>query len=234
MPGKPARRGARSAGVAREDGLRSCAVTRLQRPKQQLLRFVRDPRGYWTADLAGRLPGRGLYVVPTLANLRAFLKRRGPPAESLDPHLERVGAALAERFLDGLGLARRAGCLRRGLRDVTEAVQEGGRPIVLLAADTAVNTRQKLAQLVHRHGLQDVWELLDRERFGLACGNNGPVAVLAVMEMKMADRVRVDALRWGDFCNGPTRVGVLNGAGGAAGVVAGALSQGTDDLFQDQ
>ena len=180
--------------------IRSCAVTRIQRHKKGLLRFVQDPQGGWTADLAGRLPGRGVYVLPAAVNLRASLERRGVAQGEQEQRLAQVGSGLVARFLDGLGLARRAGCLRRGLRDVTEAVQGGGRPVVLLlAADTAVHTRQKMAQLIHRHALEDVWELLDREQFGLACGNNGPVAVLAVMDFRMGDRVRNDALRWRDF-----------------------------------
>lgn len=184
---------------ASASGLRSCSITRLQRPKQGLLRFVPDPQGVWTADLAGRLPGKGVYAIPAPDTLRAFLKRRGVVPSDIDARLEQVGDALSARFLDGLGLARRAGCLRRGLRDVSEAVQSGGRPLVLLAADTALNTRQKLDQLIRRYALEDVWEMLNRERFGLACGNNGPVAVLAVMDVRMGDRVRSDALRWRDF-----------------------------------
>lgn len=192
--------------ASRESGLRSCVVTRLQRPKQGLLRFVADPQGEWRADLAGRLPGKGLYVVPAPANLRSVLKRRGTPPTEIETRLEQIGSALSARFLDGLGLARRAGCLRRGFRDLAEAVQSGGRPTVLLAADTAANTRQKLAQLIHRHGLDDVWELLDRERFGLACGNNGPVAVLGVVDDRMSHRIRIDALRWRDFFGQQTTV----------------------------
>lgn len=181
--------------------LRSCAVTRIQRPREQLLRFVLNPAGQWTADLMGRLPGRGLYVIPSRVNVRALLKRRSVAPAEIDVILEHLAAALSGRFLDGVGLSRRAGCLCRGLRDVSETVQGGERPILLLAADTAVNTRQKLGQLVRRYALEDVWELLDREQLGLACGNNGPVAVLAVMGSGMGRRVQADALRLRDFFN---------------------------------
>ncbi|MBF0160921.1 MAG: DUF448 domain-containing protein [Magnetococcales bacterium] len=196
--GKNAKRPAAPKAPPQEDGVRSCAVTRQHRPKKALLRFVQDAQGGWTADLNGRLPGRGLYVVPTPANLRALAKRWGMLGE-VEGLLQRVGSGLVARFLDGLGLARRSGSLRRGLRDVSEAVQGGERPILVLAADTAIHTRQKVAQLIHRYTLEDVWELLDREQLGLACGNNGPVAVLAVVELGMAERIRSDALRWRDF-----------------------------------
>ncbi len=98
----------------------------------------------------------------------------------------------------------------------------------MLAADTAVHTRQKVAQLIHRHALEDVWELLDREQFGLACGNNGPVAVLAVMELKMGDRVRNDALRWRDFFS-------ESSLGGELGVTRGRRRpSGAGDVAQGQ
>ncbi|MBF0460814.1 MAG: DUF448 domain-containing protein [Magnetococcales bacterium] len=199
MPGKPDNSTPAEVEVQSDNGTRSCAVTRQHRPRPGLLRFVLDPQGRWMADLAGRLPGRGVSVLPSPVQVRSLLKRRGVGADEMEAILQQVGQGLTARFLDGLGLARRAGCLRRGLRDVSEAVQGGGRPVLLLATDTAVHTRQKVIQLIHRYTLQDVWELLDREQFGLACGNNGPVAVLAVMDVRMGDRVRSDALRWRDF-----------------------------------
>lgn len=180
--------------------LRSCVITRTEAAKEQLLRFVLDPNGFLTADLAGRLPGRGLYVLPDQPTIRKLLKRRGIVQTEADKTLEFLGTALSKRFLEGLGLARRAGALRRGLRDVTEAFQtETHSPLLLLAADTASNTREKLERLVRRHTLKEYWELLDRAQFGTACGNNGPVAVLAVTNRGMSRRVRSDALRWREF-----------------------------------
>lgn len=181
--------------------VRTCAVTRCTRPKGELLRWVLGPDGQWVADLHGRLPGRGLYVITSQDAIRAFLKRRGISPSGIGATLEQLKRALPQRFLDGIGLAKRAGCLRRGLRDVSEAVGQGARPVLLLlAADTAGHTRQKLAQLQTRHALEEVWELLDRARFGEACGHGGLVAVLAVLDVGVSRRVRADALRWRDFC----------------------------------
>lgn len=178
---------------------RFCVITRARRPKERLLRMVLDPAGRWTVDVIGRLPGRGLYVIPNPVHVRTFLKKRHMTPAEIEATLLSLGEALSGRFLDGIGLARRAGCLRRGLRDVSDAIQGGQRPLLLLAADTAVHTRKKMEQLMHRYALEEIWELLDRERLGLACGNNGPVAVLAVTNSGMGRRVRGDALRWRDF-----------------------------------
>jgi predicted RNA-binding protein YlxR (DUF448 family)/ribosomal protein L7Ae-like RNA K-turn-binding protein len=191
--------GMRQEAAEEEDRtLRQCAVTRTRQAKERLLRLVSDPQGQWTVDLSGRLPGRGVHVQSDPQIIRRFLQRRGGTT-AVEPLLEQTGQGLTGRVLDGLGLARRAASLRRGLRDVTEGVEAGERPLIVLAADTAVHTRQKLSQLVHRHPGLEVWELLDRERLGLACGNNGPVAVLGVTEPRMAKRVRNDLLRWRDF-----------------------------------
>lgn len=181
---------------------RQCVVTREKRLRAWLLRFVPDPAGGWAVDLMGRLPGRGLYVIPNPAHVRSFLKRRGVTRDAQERIVARVGEALPRRLLDGVGLARRAGCLCRGLRAVSEVVPRlVVPPLVLLAGDAADNTRQKLAPLIQRHTLQDVWEVLDRERLGVASGSSGSVAVLAVTETGMGRRVRADALRWRDFCD---------------------------------
>ncbi|WP_130473064.1 DUF448 domain-containing protein [Candidatus Magnetaquicoccus inordinatus] len=193
--------GAKGDGVtdAEEGVFRQCAVTRTRRRKEHLLRLVSDPQGQWTVDLPGRLPGRGVHVLPDPQVVRRFLQRRGGAMVAVDPLLEQVGKALTSRILDGIGLARRAGCLQRGLRDVSEGVAAGAKPLILLAADTAQHTRQKLQQLLHRHAALEMWELLDRERFGNACGSSGPVAVLGVTELRMAERLRHDLLRWREF-----------------------------------
>ena len=188
------------AGPVISDRLqRRCVITRNLRPKEQLLRFVLDPNGCPVADLSGRLPGRGVYVLPSQGNIRTFLKRRGVKGAEAEEMLLTVGMAISRRFLQGLGLARRAGCLLRGFRDVAETVQSGQEPLLLLASDTAANTREKLERLIRKHGVEEPWELLDRARFGAACGNNGPLAILAVTRCGMIHRVRTDALRWRDF-----------------------------------
>ncbi|MBF0143875.1 MAG: DUF448 domain-containing protein [Magnetococcales bacterium] len=192
-----------------EVGVRSCFISRTRHPREVLLRFVVDPFGNLVEDLSGRLPGRGIYVVPDRGTLQALAKRKDalrrffpggvavPPMELLLPRLE-VG--FSRRLMDGIGLARRSGNLRTGLRGAEESLEGGEGPLLLLAADTAAHTREKFARLLARwaregHEGESLEGLLDRERFGLACGK-GPVAVLAVLGRKMVLRVRSDAWRW--------------------------------------
>ena len=53
------------AGSARSGGReteRQCAVTRIRRAPDDLLRFALDPEGRVVPDLKSRLPGRGVWL----------------------------------------------------------------------------------------------------------------------------------------------------------------------------
>src|SRR5918996_1355326 len=54
-------------GEAMERGertsVRTCLVTRVAHPPNELIRFVVDPDGLVVPDLANRLPGRGAWVL---------------------------------------------------------------------------------------------------------------------------------------------------------------------------
>lgn len=194
----------------REKGpTRTCVITRAEYPRERLLRFVADPEGRIMEDLSGRLPGRGVYIHPAPANLSALLKRpailsrmAGRPVQppSLEVLTGRLETGLLRRLLDGVGLARRAGMTRFGLDELLELLLAGQMPfLILLAADTAIHTREKLARMLARQTIPPpVLELLHRAELGAACGHK-PVAVLSVLNHGLARRIENDGRRWLDF-----------------------------------
>ncbi|MBF0455185.1 MAG: DUF448 domain-containing protein [Magnetococcales bacterium] len=191
--------------------VRTCAVSRKSGTKNQLLRFVVGPDGLLVEDLAGKLPGRGRYVVPTRHNLANLFKRSGLRGAAVEARLDRIGAALSRRLLDGISLSRRGGQLRWGLRAVQELVSAAvagpnghvSPMLWLLATDTATHTREKLDQQRRklRASVQvdpEIHELLDRSCFGTLCGG-GDVALLIVLGGGMVERVRADVFRLQTF-----------------------------------
>jgi hypothetical protein len=68
-----------------------------------------------------------------------------------DPH----AAALNERVLALLGLARRAGRLAVGATAVQKMVQNGARPLVVLARDAGKSQRERCRNLRPIRGLAD-------------------------------------------------------------------------------
>ncbi|MBF0447353.1 MAG: DUF448 domain-containing protein [Magnetococcales bacterium] len=195
---------------------RMCVISRQAAEKGRLLRFVLGPDGQLFEDLAGKLSGRGYYVVPTADAIVKLHKRFGSEKGlDFEPILLRIGQGLQRRLLDGLSLARRSGNLRWGLRGVQESVEALASPLRgrsgagsaemlwLLAADSASNTREKfegqrrkLSAMTQKE--PEVFELLDRDHFGTVCGGE-KVAILVVTQNGMVRRVREDILRWNSF-----------------------------------
>jgi hypothetical protein len=104
-------------------------------------------------DVAGKLPGRGLWltaerdIVAQAVTKRLFARAARQPVIVDDDLAERVEALVAARCCDQIGLARRAGQAVAGFAKV-EAALAGGRVAVLLAAsDGAANGREKLRAL---------------------------------------------------------------------------------------
>lgn len=62
---------------------RTCVVTRLKYPKQELLRIIRTPDGKVEVDLTGKKNGRGAYIKKDLSVLDNAKK-----SKVLEKHLE--------------------------------------------------------------------------------------------------------------------------------------------------
>jgi predicted RNA-binding protein YlxR (DUF448 family) len=109
-------RGGRDKTLEREDGTdRRCVATGEAQPRAGLIRFVADPSGVLTPDLAEKLPGRGVWVTSTFEALEKAvakgmfsrgLKRKVDVPEDM---LDRLGVLLTRRLIDSVALARKAG-----------------------------------------------------------------------------------------------------------------------------
>ncbi|MBF0125717.1 MAG: DUF448 domain-containing protein [Magnetococcales bacterium] len=181
----------------RGNPMRRCAITRNRRPRELLLRLVADPQGRLTEDLAGRLPGRGIYVTPDPARVTALLARHKTAGEEIGILLARLQSSLLQRLLEGVGLARRAGGCKVGLREVEELLKHGHHPLVLLATD-AGSIRDKLTHLLRDNDGIEVLEVLNREQLGTIWGGR-LVALAAVTNSGVIQRIRIDAARWRSF-----------------------------------
>ena len=66
-------------------------------------------------------------------------------------------------------MAQRAGKVASGGFVVEEALAKGKAELILLAADSAAETKAKYHALAERHGVK-LYELLDKERLGQCLG----------------------------------------------------------------
>jgi len=132
---------------------RRCIATGELHERGALLRFVVAPNGELVPDLAGRLPGRGLWLTPRrdiverAVTKRLFARAARRPISAPLELADRIEALLAQRCCDGLGLARRAGLAVAGFERVTETVRRGKAGLLVFALDGAESGRRKLAAL---------------------------------------------------------------------------------------
>lgn len=134
---------------------RTCIVTGHTLPVAELIRFAASPDGTVVADLYRKLPGRGVWVTaraPVLSEaLRKQLFARGfkrnvraPDSLVLD-----VDALLDKSALNALSLARKAGLVATGFRQVDSAIRTGKAMLILHALDAADDGVTKLDQALH-------------------------------------------------------------------------------------
>jgi predicted RNA-binding protein YlxR (DUF448 family) len=136
---------------ATDDGpLRLCALTRTQKPVDELIRFVLAPDGCVVPDLARRLPGRGVWITATrqdvaaAARQRVFarsLKRPARVPQDLPGQVERL---LVARLTQAISIANKAGLVVAGFGKVEEALDKGKAAVLVHAAEAAADGVSKL------------------------------------------------------------------------------------------
>jgi predicted RNA-binding protein YlxR (DUF448 family) len=138
------------AEAADSGPLRLCAVSRVQKPPEALIRFVAGPDGKIVPDLARRLPGRGVWVdatreaVAEAVRRKAFaksLKQNVSVAADLPDLVERL---LQKRLAEAVSLANKAGLLVAGFAKVEELIEAGEAVALIHAADAAADGVGKL------------------------------------------------------------------------------------------
>jgi len=132
------------AEAAGNGPLRLCAVSRVQKPPEQLIRFVAGPDLAVVPDLARRLPGRGVWVEATRQAVQEAVRRK-VFARSLKKNVsvpsdlaDLVERLLQKRLAEAVSIANKAGLLVAGFTKV-EALIEAGRAVTLIHAIDAAD-----------------------------------------------------------------------------------------------
>jgi predicted RNA-binding protein YlxR (DUF448 family) len=133
-----------------EGPLRRCAVSRAQKPPEELIRFVAGPDRVIVPDLARRLPGRGVWVDATRVAVTEAVRRKAF-AKSLQRNVEvpgdlahRVERLMQQRLVEAVSIANKAGLLVAGFAKVEELIAAGRAVLLLHAADAAADGVAKL------------------------------------------------------------------------------------------
>ena len=184
--------------------LRRCFVSHEVLPKDRLIRFVVGPDGTVVPDLAGRLPGRGLWlqasrdIVARAVSRRLFAKAARASVTAPDDLADRIERLLVGRCLDWIGLARRAGQAVSGFEKVRGWLSEGRVALIIEASDAA---RHGVAKLERQIAGLPVARCLTAAELGEAFGRDRAVHV-ALQTGRLAKALTTDAGRLAGFRDG--------------------------------
>ena len=134
----------------RDEPERRCIVTGDVQPKAGLVRFVVSPEGVIVPDLAGKLPGRGIWVtadrtaIETAAKKGLFARAARKPVAVPEGLSDMVEAGLARRVVDLISLARKAGRAVAGFEKVKGWLADGKAKVLLQASDGSDRGKGKL------------------------------------------------------------------------------------------
>ena len=133
--------------------LRRCIATGERMEPDRMIRFVVGPEDRLVPDVAGKLPGRGIWVVAKSAALeqaiakRLFTRAARKPVV-VDADLPALVDRLIERqCLDMIGMAKRAGLAVAGFDKVEALLRKTAVGVLLEASDGAMDGREKLRRL---------------------------------------------------------------------------------------
>lgn len=159
--------------MPREETVRQCIASGETHPIEEMVRFVVGPDDEIVADVAGRLPGRGLWLsakrdmIETAAAKRLFSKAAHRPVRVPENLAETVSELLKRRCLDTLGLARRAGLTAVGADQVRSQAAAGHTAVLVEAADGSKGERDKMIASVRGAPVVDAFA---RNELGPAVG----------------------------------------------------------------
>ena len=134
----------------RDEPERRCIATGDSLPKSDLLRFVVGPDNLIVPDVAGKLPGRGIWVLadPKALNKavakKLFARAARQAVEVPGDLVVKTEALLLRHVIGLLSLARKSGDAITGFEKVKDAVVNGSVAVLLQARDGSEGQKAKI------------------------------------------------------------------------------------------
>ena len=157
---------------------RKCIATGQVRPKALLIRFVVGPDAEIVPDIAGKLPGRGIYVSSRKAALEKAVKKGLFPRAAKgavqvpDDLVGKVEAGLVSRVVELISLARKSGHAVAGFEKAKTWLEKGQARVLLQASDGSERGKDKLRPPKGKGAFVGV---LTADELGLAFGRENVI-----------------------------------------------------------
>lgn len=185
------------ASKVREDGPeRKCIATGDVQPRYGLIRFVMGPDGQVVPDIAGKLPGRGVYVAAQRSALekavtkKLFARGFKQPVTVPEGLVDVIEQALVRRVVDLISLARKSGDAVSGYEKTKDWLVKEKAEVLVQAVDGSGRGKSKLS--TPHYGTYIGW--LTADELGMAFGRE-TVIHAALASGGLSQRVVEEAQR---------------------------------------
>ncbi|ASM73893.1 50S ribosomal protein L7 [Pseudosulfitobacter pseudonitzschiae] len=190
------------ASKDREDGPeRKCIATGEVQPKYGLVRFVVGPDMQIFPDIAGKLPGRGIYVaadrdaIQKAVTKKLFSRGAKMQVTVQEDLVDEVERQLARRVVDLIALSRKSGRAVAGYEKVKTWLQTEEAEVLIQAVDGSARGKTKLS--TPHYGSYIGW--LSADELGLAFGRqtviHGALASGGLTQRVVEEARRLKGLR---------------------------------------
>jgi len=196
-----------------EQATRRCIATGEVLPKSDLIRFVVGPGNVIFADVANKLPGRGIWVAANRAALekaiqkKLFARSAKQSVEIPASLLADVEALLLRQIVNTLSLARKSGEAITGFEKVKDAAVTGSVAVLLQASDGSTGQKSKIRP---PQGDKTLISCLNGRELGLAFGRESVIHA-ALAAGGLTTRIVEDAARLAGVRIGPAPNGAKKG-----------------------
>lgn len=140
------------ASKDRSDGPeRKCIATGEVQPKFGLIRFVVGPEAQMVPDLAGKLPGRGVWIASDRAVIEKavaknlFTRAAKQPVQLPDDLPDLIESMLVRRVVDLISLSRKGGYAIAGYEKVKDWLMKEEATVLIQASDGSERGKSKLS-----------------------------------------------------------------------------------------
>ena len=185
-----------------KETVRRCLVTRETLPKNRLIRFCVSPERIVIPDLAGKLPGRGLWVTADKDLVAAacakglFTKAAHTKVTYPENMDELIKELFVKRLQSLLGLIKKSGLVVSGFEKVAEILKKKQAVCLLEATDGSSDGREKLDRL--RSGIPCI-QILTADQMAEALGT-GVCVHAALKTGGLTDLFVAEAQRFAAYC----------------------------------
>lgn len=134
----------------RDEPERRCIVTGESQPRGGLIRFVVGPDATVVPDVAGKLPGRGMYVSVDRSAIEQAVKRRlfsrAAKMQVTAPEglADQVHDLMTRRVIDSVSMARKAGQAVAGYEKTRDWLRNEEAEVLIQAHDGSERGKTKL------------------------------------------------------------------------------------------